>query len=480
MVKLDCFIAFVGIQETSRLVDHLFNNPNIGSVYVLHPTETKLPHTKWLQAQNPYSTESIREIAQAAKSEYALLLLQNTKMGFKQFAIERFLQVAQSTNASMVYADYYDFQGEKKSLHPVIDYQAGSLRDDFDFGPAQLYKTSILKEFDEKNYAHAGYYALRLAASRKGVLYHIPEPLCTLNKTDHRESGDKQFDYVKANAREIQLEMEQACTRHLKKIGAFLSPPFQPVSFDDGSFPVEASVLIPVFNRANTIADAIESVLSQQTSFKFNLLVVDNHSTDGTTKILAGYAQKGKLIHIIPENKNLGIGGCWNEGIFSSHCGKFVVQLDSDDLYAHKNTLQKIIDQFYTDQCAMVIGSYQITNFALQEIPPGLISHSEWTDTNGPNNALRINGLGAPRAFYTPIIRQIKFPNVSYGEDYAVGINIAGKYKVGRIYESLYLCRRWEGNSDAALDIQKQNQNNTYKDSLRTIELLQRMKGQKK
>jgi glycosyltransferase involved in cell wall biosynthesis len=303
----------------------------------------------------------------------------------------------------------------------------------------------------------------------------FPEFLFTMNETDTRKSGEKQFDYVSGSARDKQIEMEKVCTGHLKKIGGFLQPPFKEIDFSAGNFPVEASVIIPVRNRIKTIKDAVDSVLSQKTDFSFNLIVVDNFSTDGTTELLAEYAKNNKLIHIIPDRNDLGIGGCWNVGIFSEMCGKFAVQLDSDDLYSSENTLQKIVDKFYEEKCAMVIGSYQMTNFDLQEIPPGIIDHKEWTDENGPNNALRINGLGAPRAFYTLVLREIKVPNISYGEDYAVGLAISREYKIGRIYEPIYLCRRWDDNSDASLDVTKQNTHHLYKDRIRTIELKARL-----
>ena len=476
MPQLDCFIAYYNHEETTKLVNSISKNPLVNAVYILHPNEVSIANANWLETKKLFSTQSIRNIAQKASAKYTLLILQDSPTTLGQFALERLVQVAESTNAAMVYADYNEKEGNKKVAHPLIGYQQGSLRDDFDFGPAQLFQSKILNDFDEVDFSFAGYYSLRLAASREGEIIHLPESLFSKVKTDHRNSGAKQFDYVQTNMRDIQLEMEQACTSHLKKIGAYLKAPFKTVAFKNDTFPVESSVLIPVFNRVNTIRDAIESVLSQQTNFNFNLLVVDNYSTDGTTELLKPYAAQGKIIHIIPEDKNLGIGGCWNEGINHKQCGKFVVQLDSDDVYASERTLQKIVDQFHIDQCAMVIGSYQITNFDMKEIPPGLITHAEWTDDNGPNNALRINGLGAPRAFYTPLIRKIKFPNVSYGEDYAVGLQISGEYKIGRIYESLYLCRRWEGNSDAALDIQKQNMHNRYKDKIRTIELKARIK----
>jgi glycosyltransferase involved in cell wall biosynthesis len=312
-----------------------------------------------------------------------------------------------------------------------------------------------------------------------GELVHIPEYLFTKVETDTRASGEKQFDYVKAAARERQLEMEQVCTAHLREIGALLIAPFPETIFSE-NFETEATVIIPVRNRVKTIRDAVVSVLIQKTSFRFNLIVVDNYSTDGTSEILNEYASQEKLIHIIPERKDLGIGGCWNEAVFHPSCGKFIVQLDSDDLYNNENTLQTIVDKFYEDNCAMVIGSYRMTNFNLEEIPPGVIDHREWTDDNGPNNALRINGLGAPRAFYTPILREIRVPNVSYGEDYALGLAISGKYKIGRVYQPVYLCRRWDDNTDASLDVVKMNSHNLYKDRIRTFELQARIQRNKK
>jgi glycosyltransferase involved in cell wall biosynthesis len=270
--------------------------------------------------------------------------------------------------------------------------------------------------------------------------------------------------------RDRQIEMEQVATHHLKEIGALVSPPFLDVDFSETKFEIEASVIIPVLNREKTIADAIRSVLDQQTKFPFNLIVIDNHSTDKTAEIIQSYGDE-RIIHMIPERNDLGIGGCWNDGVNHPQCGRFAIQLDSDDLYSDGTTLQKIVDKFYEQRCAMVIGSYQMVNFKLEEIPPGIIDHREWSDDNGSNNALRINGLGAPRAFYTPIIRQIGFPNVSYGEDYAVAIAISGNWKVGRIYEPVYLCRRWDNNTDSNLSIEKTNAHNRYKDSLRSAEI---------
>jgi hypothetical protein len=482
MNKADCFIAFTGLEETRKMVSELKGTPLVNNVFVVSPEAVEIPESEILVVDQPLSTETIQLIARKSSVNYSLLALRSTPLETGQFALERLLQVAENTMAAMVYADYREVKNGKETVHPVIDYQPGSLRDDFNFGPVQFYRTDVLKSFSEEDYKFAGYYALRLHASRIGELIRIPEFLFTMVETDTRKSGEKQFDYVSASAREKQIEMEKACTNHLKKVGAFLSPPFKEVDFSEGDFPVEVSVIIPVRNRVKTIKDAVESVLMQKTSFWFNLIVVDNYSTDGTTEILEKYASQEMLIHIVPERKDLGIGGCWNEGIFHKKCGRFAVQLDSDDLYASENTLQSIVDKFHEEKCAMVIGSYQMTNFALEVIPPGLIDHKEWTPDNGPNNALRINGLGAPRAFYTPVLRQIKVPNVSYGEDYAVGLAISREYKIGRIYEPVYLCRRWDDNTDASLDIGKQNAHNLYKDRIRTIELLARIQknGKKK
>jgi glycosyltransferase involved in cell wall biosynthesis len=327
----------------------------------------------------------------------------------------------------------------------------------------------------ERDFKFAGWYDLRLKISQTHTVLHLPEYLYTVTETDLRKSGEKQHDYVDPRNRAVQVEMEFACTDHLKVINAWLKPVFDRISFSETEFENEASVIIPVRNRARTIGDAIESVLSQEAPFSFNLIVVDNHSTDGTTDVVRSFAGRDKrLIHHIPDRKDLGIGGCWNEAVFHPECGKFSIQLDSDDLYIDNSVIARIVDSFYSQQCAMVIGSYQMVNFDLEEIPPGLIDHREWTPENGRNNALRINGLGAPRAFYTPVIRSIGIPDVSYGEDYAAGLAISRNYQIGRIYESLYLCRRWEGNTDAALDIVRTNANNLYKDRIRTMELMAR------
>lgn len=479
---IDCFFAFSNEKASQQLVDQFRASPLVNKVFVLSRNPNHLVNCEQVIVQEFHSCTTIRHIAKLVQADFALLALEESSFEVGHGAIERLAQVAEYTEAPMVYADYMEVKEAKLTPHPVIDYQTGSLRDDFNFGPVRFYRAEVLKAFRYENYEmlkYGGAYALRLRASRMGELVHIPEFLFTKTETDTRLSGEKQFDYVKASARERQVEMEQVCTAHLRDIGALLLAPFPETSFTE-EFETEVSVIIPVRNRVKTIRDAIISVLIQRTSFRFNLIVVDNYSTDGTTGILKEYAELGKLIHIIPERKDLGIGGCWNEAIFHPACGKFSVQLDSDDLYQNENTLQAIVDKFYEENCAMVIGSYRMTNFNLEEIPPGVIDHREWTDDNGPNNALRINGLGAPRAFYTPILRKLRVPNVSYGEDYALGLAISGKYKIGRLYQPVYLCRRWDDNTDASLDIVKENTHNLYKDRIRSFELQARIHRNKK
>jgi len=476
-MQIDSFIAWIGPKETQDIVDQIRQSPLVRSIYVLAPQPVEVTGANCLTTGLPLSTQTIKTIAEHAKSDYALLVLNEKKLTIGQFALERLIQLADYTDATMLYTDYYEEKEGVLNAHPVIAYQEGSLRDDFNFGPVQLYRTDVLKTFEAAvtgDWKHAAYYALRLLAARMGEITRIPELLFTMAETDTRKSGEKLFDYVTSSARERQIELEQACTVHLQKIGAFLKPEFKTVQFE-GGFPVEATVVIPVRNRIKTIKDAVDSVLSQNCNFAFNLIVIDNHSTDGTTELLQSYTDD-RLIHLIPERNDLGIGGCWNEAVFHPKCGRFAVQLDSDDLYFDETTLQQVVDKFHEEQCAMVIGSYQMCNFKLEEIPPGLIEHREWTPENGPNNALRINGLGAPRAFYTPIYRDIRIPNTSYGEDYAMGLAISRQWKIGRIYNPIYRCRRWEDNSDASLDINKQNAHNQYKDGLRTFELKARLK----
>ena len=468
--KIDCFLPCDDLLGTARTVAQLRGSKTIQNIFLL--TSAPLPadcdktlsKCKALTVDNLTSSNTLMTIAENAKADYVLLQTKPIGLEIGEEALERILRVASDSDASMVYADHYDLIDGKRIPHPVIDYQRGSLRDDFDFGSLLLIKTPLLHTFamqaGESDYHHAGLYALRLFLSRHGQLFHIDEKLYTEEETDTRASGVKQFDYVNPRNREVQIEMEQAATAHLEKIGAKIDPSYyRRPDFNEQDFDVEASVIIPVFNREKTICDAVNSALSQKASFKYNVIVVDNHSTDHTTELLRGFHDE-RLVHIIPERTDLGIGGCWNQAINDDRCGRFAVQLDSDDLYSSPKTLQQIVDAFYKQNAAMVIGSYRMCDFELNTLPPGLIDHQEWTDENGPNNALRINGLGAPRAFFTPLLRQIGFPNTSYGEDYALGLVFSRHYRIGRIFTELYLCRRWGGNSDAALSIERVNANN--------------------
>ncbi|MDR2823588.1 MAG: glycosyltransferase family 2 protein, partial [Prevotellaceae bacterium] len=426
------------------------------------------------------SSENIRNIAENSNTKFSIIYLKsNISLG--QNALARFAQVAVDTDAGLVYSDYIKIKDGTPTPNPVIDYQSGSLRNDFDFGSLLFFNTAALKNAAAQmteDYHFAGLYDLRLKLSQTHKLWHISELLYSEDEQDLRQSGERQFDYVNPRNREVQIEMENACTAHLKAIGAFLKPNFENVVFEKSeNFPVEISVIIPVRNREKTIADAINSALNQKTDFRYNILIVNNFSTDQTGEIIenATRISPEKVIQIVPSRRDLGIGGCWNEAIFSEYCGRFVAQLDSDDLYANENTLQYIVDEFITQHCAMLIGTYTMTNFDLEPIPPFVIDHREWTAENGQNNALRINGLGAPRCFYTPILRAAGgLPNTSYGEDYAIGLQLSRAHKIGRIYEPIYFCRRWHGNSDAALSVEKINANNFYKDQLRTIEIFAR------
>ena len=466
--KIDCFLPAMDERVAEEIISQLRNSKTVQNITQL---ESGL-----------MSSNALMQVAENAKADYVLLLTKPVKVVLGQGALDRMLRVASDSNAAMVYSDYIskkEVDGKVvNEKHPVIDYFAGSIRDDFDFGSLWLFKTSLLHTFamqaGEHDYQFAGLYALRLFLSRKGQLFHINECLYTEAETDLRASGVKQFDYVNPRNREVQIEMEHAATAHLAEIGAKIDPSFyRRPDFNEQDFDIEASVVIPVYNREKTILDAVNSALGQKANFKFNVIVVDNHSTDKTTELLDGMHDE-RLIHIIPERHDLGIGGCWNVAINDDRCGRFAVQLDSDDLYSSPKTLQQIVDAFYKQNAAMVVGSYRMCDFELNTLPPGLIDHKEWTDENGPNNALRINGLGAPRAFFTPLLRQIQFPNTSYGEDYALGLIFSRHYRIGRIYTELYLCRRWGGNSDATLSIDKINANNLYKDRLRTLEIAAR------
>jgi glycosyltransferase involved in cell wall biosynthesis len=482
MKPITAFLPYTGMAFTRETVEVLRASGAVERVVLLAlgenlpPLEgcTNVPVVSLL------GSKTMTELIARTKTPYALLLLHDTQIDFGQFGVERFLRVAESAGAGFVFSDYYDMKEGKRTPHPVIEYQTGSLRDDFNFGSVVLLDTGKMKraiaDQGRGSYQFAGWYALRLAMTLRGPVVRIGEFLYSKVESDVRKSGEKLFDYVDPKNRQVQIEMEQAATAHLKKIGGYLPPRFTKVDPGKGTFPVEASVIIPVRNRVKTVGEAVASALRQQAPFPFNVIVVDNHSTDGTTDVMRTLAGgDARVVHVIPSREDLGIGGCWNEGAHHPLCGRYAVQLDSDDMYKDETTLARIVEVFRTERCAMVVGTYQMTNFALEPIPPGVIDHREWTPENGRNNALRINGLGAPRAFYTPILRQLKIPNVSYGEDYALGLAISREYQIGRVYDPIYLCRRWEGNSDADLDIAKQNGFNFYKDKIRTLELMARI-----
>lgn len=478
--KIDLFLPCEYIDDAQNALSVLHEYKTVQHIHFLVSADFAAHHQvpegcTFVITDRLESSNTIVSIAENTDADYVMICTRHTTIGWGNNTLERFLRVADDTDAVMVYADHYKMVEGKMEKHPVIDYQSGSLRDDFDFGSLWCIKAQALADYiaqpDREEYQFAALYDLRLYLSRVGEIFHLNEFLYSEAELDTRKSGEKQFDYVNPRNREVQIEMEKACTQHLGKVGALIDTTFyrQP-DFGEQDFEYEASVIIPVFNREKTVADAVKSALGQKASFKFNVIVVNNHSTDRTGEIL-DELKVDNLIQIVPERTDLGIGGCWNEAINSSFCGKFAVQLDSDDLYSSPKILQKIVDAFYKQKAAMIIGSYRMCDFDLNTLPPGLIDHKEWTDENGCNNALRINGLGAPRAFFTPLVRQIQFPNTSYGEDYALGLAFSRRYRIGRIYDELYLCRRWGGNSDAALSVEKVNANNLYKDRLRTMEL---------
>ena len=500
--KIDLFLPCEDLMVAQEALTELHDNKTVQHINLLVSSDFAAQHQvpdgcTFLVIDRLESSNTITSIAENTDADYVIICTKTTPIKWGLYALERFLRTADDTGAVMIYSDHYSMVKDERlsqdgtsavgklEKHPVIDYQEGSLRDDFDFGSLWLIKSQCLRDYaaqtDRVDYLYAGLYDLRLYLSRVGEIFHLNEYLYTENELDTRKSGEKQFDYVNPRNREVQIEMERACTQHLEKVGALIDTSYYRLpDFNEQDFEYEASVVIPVFNREKTIADAVKSALSQKANFKFNVIVVNNHSTDKTGEILSRIAhemeekndkQAGRLIQIVPERRDLGIGGCWNVAINSDHCGKFAVQLDSDDLYSSPKTLQKIVDAFYKQKAAMMIGSYRMCDFDLNTLPPGLIDHKEWTEDNGCNNALRINGLGAPRAFFTPLVRQIQFPNTSYGEDYALGLAFSRRYRIGRIYDELYLCRRWGGNSDAALSIDRVNANNLYKDRLRTMEL---------
>ena len=467
MSSIECFVPSMSGEDLEVTVESFSRSTSFNGVTFLSGVSLR-------------ETQTLRELADAISEKFILLYTKDHPLEMGMFALDRILAVAEDTGADMIYADHYkivkDQDGnETRKKHPLIECQKGALRDDFDFGSVLVFRTTSFRRAVramEYDYKWAALYDLRL---RMKKIVHINEYLYTEIETDMRKSGEKQFDYVDPKNRAVQIEMEQACTEHLKRVGAWLEPKFKEPDireFGDCSFPVTASVVIPVFNRIRTVKDAVESALSQKCGFSFNVIVVDNHSTDGTTELLEEMAAKDeRLVHVVPVKHDLGIGGCWNLAVHHEQCGEYAVQLDSDDVYSGPDTLSKIVAAFREQKCAMVVGTYQMTDFQMNPIPPGIIDHKEWTEDNGRNNALRINGLGAPRAFWTPLLRNINLPNTSYGEDYALGLRISREYRIGRIYDVLYCCRRWEGNSDAALDVEKVNANNQYKDRIRTWEL---------
>ena len=480
---ITCFIPVNKGLDVDATLQNLQSSGVVGKIVLVGETDLDFDNLM-IELINPggySSTKTLREFFGNITTTYTLLYTKSLPLGLGQNALHRMIQASESCNAGLVYSDYFEQKEGALKPHPVIEYQDGSLRDDFDFGSLLLYRTEAFVEavarMDEE-FELAGLYDLRLKVSQNFKLVHLPELLYTEMELDTRKSGVKMFDYVDPSNRFKQIEMEKACTAHLKIVGAWLAPKFKEIAFSEGQFEYEASVIIPVRNRAKTIGDAIKSVLSQEVGFKFNLIIVDNFSNDGTTELIQSYPDPdNRIVHVVPVRKDLGIGGCWNEAVNHPKCGKFAIQLDSDDLYIDNTVVQQVVDSFYEQNCAMVVGSYRMVNFKLEEIPPGLIDHKEWTPDNGRNNALRINGLGAPRAFYTPVLREIQVPNVSYGEDYALGLAISRHYQIGRIYNPLYLCRRWDENSDSSLDIVKMNAHNFYKDKIRTLEFWARKRN---
>ena len=467
MKRIDCFISFCPPEAAAATGAALSGEPSVSSVSFLGP-------------DSPLGdTGTVRRIAAEASSEFTLIYTKPTELSFVHYALERMLSIADDTGAAMVYSDHFAMTGGVLKQAPVIDCQPGALRDDFDFGGVLLYRTSSLKEAVGRmdiSYNFAALYDLRLKVSQKGSLVHVNEFLYYEVETDLRKSGEKQFDYVDPKNRAVQIEMEKACTEHLKAVGGWLEPVFKPVEFGKEGFEYEASVVIPCKNRVRTVGDAIRSALSQRTSFKYNVIVVDDNSTDGTVEVIKSFLDDPRLVYIAQDPTWHAIGGNWNAALHHPLCGRFALQLDSDDTYYDENTVQKMVDAFYAQNCAMVVGTYRMTDFDGNPLPPGVIDHREWTPGNGRNNALRINGLGAPRGFYVPLLRELNFPTTKYGEDYAVGLRVSREYQIGRIYDVLYNCRRWEGNSDAALEIEKVNANNTYKDRIRTWELEARIR----
>jgi hypothetical protein len=482
---LTVIIPYLVYQSIEAMLKQFIDSLLVENVFIIHDGDFSGAYSKCeaIKSTSLTSGKTLNQIISKIKTKYFLLITQIHKIDFSLSSLERMIDIAERTGAGLVYSDFHEDNGSQHCEHPVIDYQLGSIRDGFNFGPVLLFltyaaKKSLIRYGKIENVDWAGLYDLRLKVSIDYRLFHIQEYLYSKVNSDIKSSDEKLFDYVDPRNRKVQQEMEKVATKHLKRIGAYLKPKFYSIPKHTFSFPTKVSVVIPVRNRVATITEALKSVLEQRTSFSFNCIVIDNHSTDGTTKVLEEFVVRNPEVkHLIPQRTNLGIGGCWNEAIYSEYCGRYAVQLDSDDIYSEQDTLQKIVDQFHQSNFAMVIGSYRLVNMKLEEIPPGIIDHKEWTPQNGRNNALRINGLGAPRAFNTALLREIGgFPNVSYGEDYAVALALSRRYQIGRVYEPIYLCRRWEGNTDTALSIDQVNRNDFYKDKIRTIEILARQK----
>lgn len=482
---MNCFILFSNDRDVVATLNELHTTGVVDEIFILNDTDEAIPTgCKEIKIDTLHSSATVKKIAQAASDDYVLLYTKRDALRLGLFAVNRMKQIADATGAVMAYTDHYQQRDGVVTKAPVIDYQQGSLRDEFDFGSLLLIRTETLQEVASQidaQYRYAGLYDMRLRLSEKGELVHINEYLYTDVEHDTRVSGEKIFDYQNPNNRCVQLEMEEAVTAHLKRVGAYLQPDdYEEVDLSEGDYPVECTVVIPVLNRVTVIRDAIESVLRQKCDFKFNLIIVDNHSTDGTSQLIDHYMNDERVVHIIPARTDLGIGGCWNVAVADARCGRFVIGLDSDDVYKHENVLSQMVAAFYEQKCAMVVGAYEITNFDLKVLPPGAILHNEWTADNGRNNLLRVNGVGGPRAFYTKIFRELYLPNTCYGEDYAMGLMLTRRYRMGRLFDVMTCARRWEDNTDADLDIFTLNANDTYKDRTRTWELQARIAHNKR
>ncbi len=475
--------AIVYHRHEPKLYDSLLANPSIEKVIALGSTTS--PHNvETVDSEHPFGGRSLGKALELAGSCPFIMIVPSTDtVSITTEETNRLLSVALEGGQALYYADYYTERRNTKNSCPVISYEPGSIRDDFNFGPVMLFSNGHIKACFNlfgplTDTRWAGLYELRLKASLTADVIRVPEPLSLV--VPRKSEAGSHFDYVDPAQKQYQQEMEAVATEHLKRCNAWCGHDLLPAPDDDSPYPLEASVVIPVKNRETTIDEAIRSALNQETDFDFNVLVVQNHSTDNTRQVIEAAAQRDpRVVQIIPERRDLGIGGCWNEAIRSPLCGRFVCQLDSDDLYADTRALATVISALRDGNCGMLVGSYRLVNFQLEEIPPGIVDHREWTELNGRNNLLRVNGIGAPRAFTTGLLRRYPFPNVSYGEDYAVSLRISRDYRVGRIYEPVYLCRRWDDNTDADLPLEKINEYASYKDGLRTREILERQNSAK-